>query len=205
MKLLTGIAGNGMAPNRSVTGFSRLFPMLAISLALLAGCDIGSDGGTATNDYALSALDLERERQMLLAHDLRFAAAVQESGVASAYRQFMAADAIQLPDGGSPIAGREEIYQELQDITEGLDFYLSWEPLEAQVAASGELGFTWGIYYFESSDEIGAPYIAEGKYVFLWKKNAGRWELILDISNETDPFYDDEIVLLEEDTSGAEE
>ena len=61
---------------------------------------------------------------------------------------------------------------------------------EVEVAGSGEIGFTWGIYYLEAIDELGAPFVAEGKYVFLWRKNEDRWEVILDITNQTEPYYE---------------
>ena len=54
------------------------------------------------------------------------------------------------------------------------------------VAQSGDLGVTWGAYYFESVDELGAPFISEGKYVFVWRMIDGEWKLVLDISNESD-------------------
>jgi ketosteroid isomerase-like protein len=167
-------------------GFSgRILSVLA-ALVLLNGCD-GLPGGGA----AEAVIDLEQERENLLQQDLRFAEAAYTEGVAEAYRRFMAEDAIQLPDGGQAIGGRDEIYADMRALTDGADFSLTWEPLEVEVAASGELGFTWGIYYYESLDELGAPFVAEGKYVYLWRKNAGRWELILDITNHTEPVYEE--------------
>jgi ketosteroid isomerase-like protein len=170
--------------------------MLAVVpvLLLLTACD-----GLSGSEPAAPVIDLEQERENLLQQDLRFAEAAYTEGVAEAYRRFMAEDAIQLPDGGFAIGGRDEIYAELLAITDGVEFSLTWEPLEVEVAASGELGFTWGIYYYESLDELGAPFVAEGKYVYLWRKNAGRWELILDISNRTEPVYE---ALLEGEMNG---
>ena len=168
------------------TWFSgRALPVVA-ALFLLTACD-----GLPEVPSPAPAIDLEQERENLLQQDLRFAEVAYTEGIAEAYRRFMAADAIQLPDGGLAIGGRDEIYAELSEITAGTDFSLTWEPLEVEVAASGDLGFTWGIYYFESLDELGAPYVAEGKYVYLWRKNAGRWELILDITNQTEPDYEE--------------
>jgi ketosteroid isomerase-like protein len=167
-------------------GFSgRVWPVIA-ALLFLTGCDGGLD-----SSLSAPAIDLEQERENLRQQDLRFAEAAYKDGVAKAYRRFMAEDAIQLPDGGLAIGGRDEIYAELSAITADSDFSLTWEPLEVEVAASGELGFTWGIYYFESLDELGAPYVAEGKYVYLWRKNAGRWELILDITNQSPTEYEE--------------
>lgn len=157
-------------------------------LFFLIACD-----GVSDKSVSAPAINLEQERENLLQQDLRFAEVAYTEGVAEAYRRFMAEDAIQLPDGGLAIGGRDAIYDELSAITEGSDFSLTWEPLEVEVAVSGDLGFTWGIYYFESLDELGAPYVAEGKYVYLWRKNAGRWELILDITNQTEPDYEEQV------------
>ncbi|MGI9291476.1 MAG: YybH family protein [Gammaproteobacteria bacterium] len=140
-----------------------------------------------------SEINLEQLRESLLQQDLRFSEVSAEVGIAEAYRRFMAQDAISLPDGGLAIGGRDEIYEEMRTLSEGMEFVITWEPLEVEVAASGELGFTWGIYYFEALDELGAPYVAEGKYVYLWRNNNGRWELILDMTNETEPAYEIEI------------
>lgn len=164
------------------TGFSAL---AAAALALLTACD-GMPGGAPP----VPVIDLELERESLLQQDLRFADVAYEEGVAEAYRRFMAEDAIQLPDGDLAIGGRDAIYANMLAITDGVEFSLTWEPIKAEVAASGDLGYTWGIYYYESLDEIGAPFVAEGKYVYLWRKNGGRWELILDITNKTEPYYD---------------
>jgi ketosteroid isomerase-like protein len=176
-------------------GFSgRVWPVIA-ALLFLTGCDGGPD-----SSLSAPAIDLEQERENLRQQDLRFAEAAYKDGVAKAYRRFMAEDAIQLPDGDQAISGRDEIYAELSAITADGDFSLTWEPVKVEVAASGELGFTWGIYYFESLDEMGAPYVAEGKYVYLWRKNAGRWELILDITNQSPTEYEE---LVEDEAANA--
>ena len=135
------------------------------------------------------AIDIEQETRALLEQDQRFAELAERQGLAEAYRQVMAADALHLPDGGLPIDGADAIYAELAELTDGVDFTLTWEPAEALVAASGELGFTAGVYFLEAVDEMGAPFIAEGKYVYVWRKNQGRWELILDITNESDAMF----------------
>jgi ketosteroid isomerase-like protein len=154
-------------------------------MPLLTACD-----GMPASGPAQPVVDIEQERQALFQQDMRFADVAYKEGVAEAYRRFMAADAVQLPDGGFAIEGRELIYEDLLAITGEMDFSLSWEPVKAEVAASGDLGYTWGFYYYEAVDEMGAPFVAEGKYVYLWRKNNDRWELILDITNQTEPYYE---------------
>ena len=66
---------------------------------------------------------------------------------------------------------------------------------------------TWGVYLLESLDEIGAPYVAEGKYVFVWQKNGDEWEVILDISNQTEPYFEalEELEALDQPAEAASE
>jgi ketosteroid isomerase-like protein len=172
---------------------------LLLAAFLLGACSPGPDPVQES-----PAVDIVAAQESLLRQDLRFAEVAYEEGIAEAYRRFMAEDAVQLPDGGLAIAGRDVIYEELLALSEGVDFVISWEPVEVDVAASGELGYTWGIYYYEALDELGAPFIAEGKYVYLWRNNNGRWELILDITNQTEPAYEEELseeVWIEEDVA----
>jgi ketosteroid isomerase-like protein len=166
-----------------------LWGLLLAAVFILSGCDSGPDSVPPP-----TAMEIDQARESLLRQDQRFAKVAYEEGIAEAYRRFMAEDAIQLPDGGLAIGGRDTIYQEMLSLTENTEFAISWEVLEVDVAASGELGYTWGIYYFEALDELGAPYIAEGKYVYLWRNNNGRWELILDITNQTEPAYEEELI-----------
>jgi ketosteroid isomerase-like protein len=57
---------------------------------------------------------------------------------------------------------------------------LSWQPVYASVAASGELGYTSGPWEYRASRaDTGAA--ANGYYVSVWKKEAGTWKVILDI------------------------
>jgi ketosteroid isomerase-like protein len=171
-----------------------IFGFLGLQAGFLVGCSTPPEPQVVP-----VVVDSAARLKSLVAQDLRFAEAVQSDGIAEAYRHFLAVDAVQLPDGGLPIGGREAIYAELLEVTSDADFSLTWEPVDASVAASGELGYTWGFYYYEALDELGAPYLAEGKYLYLWRHNNGRWELILDITNQTEPLYEDYESSLEDD------
>jgi ketosteroid isomerase-like protein len=78
-----------------------------------------------------------------------------------------------------PVVGKEAVVSlfEKADIT-GVHF--TWEPLSGNIAASGELGYTYGIYSF-TKDSI----TRKGTYVSIWKKDAeGNWKYILDCGNK---------------------
>jgi ketosteroid isomerase-like protein len=183
LKIQVGLKGAKILKN------AGLGVLMLTAVFILAGCESGPDSAPPP-----TAMEIDQARESLLRQDQRFAKVAYEEGIAEAYRRFMAEDSVQLPDGGLAIGGRDAIYKQMLAQTENTDFAISWEVLEVDVAASGELGYTWGIYYFEALDELGAPFIAEGKYVYLWRNNNGRWELILDITNQTEPAYEEELV-----------
>jgi hypothetical protein len=69
---------------------------------------------------------------------------------------------------------------------------LTWEALDGAVSASGDIGYTWGNYYFETMDEQSQWFGTEGKYVNIWRKSAaGVWKVVLDISNQNELLYID--------------
>lgn len=60
-------------------------------------------------------------------------------------------------------------------------FILSWQPDDAVVAASGELGFTYGIYTLREKKDGS---IHQGTYATIWKReNKGKWKILLDTGN----------------------
>jgi ketosteroid isomerase-like protein len=165
-----------------------VFSLYLIILLGLAGCD----GSSEIAKKAGISVDgtLEQARTSLLERDLDFANTVAQSGLAEAYRLYLAEDAVQLPDGDWPVRGRKTIYQQIQDATQDSDFLLSWKPVAAEVSVSGDLGYTWGTYWLETLDETGEPLVIEGNYLNVWRKSADDvWEVVVDISNQITTDY----------------
>ena len=84
----------------------------------------------------------------------------------------------------APIAnGREAISKLFRGFFALPDLKITWAPNRAEVARSGELGYTSGSYdmTFTSS---GKTVTDKGKYVTVWKKQVdGSWKVLLDIFN----------------------
>ncbi|MBL9199023.1 MAG: nuclear transport factor 2 family protein [Opitutaceae bacterium] len=54
-----------------------------------------------------------------------------------------------------------------------------WKPLRAEVAASGDLGYSWGVA--ESGPAKDGPFKPYGIYVIIWKRQAdGQWKFVYD-------------------------
>jgi hypothetical protein len=63
---------------------------------------------------------------------------------------------------------------------------LTWEPQRAEVARSGELGWTWGTYEVRPEGDLEAEPLAYGKYVNVWRTQPDRtWKVIVDTGNSS--------------------
>jgi ketosteroid isomerase-like protein len=64
-------------------------------------------------------------------------------------------------------------------------YTLTWQPLYADIAQSGELGYTFGIYELKSKNQEGKEMLENVTYVSIWKKDqSGNWKFVLDTGNE---------------------
>lgn len=117
----------------------------------------------------------------LLETDRAFAKYSADSGAVAAFAMYLAENAVQMPNGAPPITGRDSI---VHAMSSGPDFSLLWEPMHAEVAASGELGWTWGIYEAHFRTGEGEEVTSAGKYLNVWRKQAdGSWKVIVDMGN----------------------
>ena len=120
----------------------------------------------------------------LLAADMAFDAAVQEGG-SEAWVQWFAEDGAMVQEGAGEILGRAA----LREAAAFLDLpgvSLRWVPRRADIAASGDLGWTTGDYVSESVGEDGVVVRGQGVYVSIWRRQAdGAWRVVMDLGNPT--------------------
>ena len=65
---------------------------------------------------------------------------------------------------------------------------LAWEPSEADIAASGDLGYTIGRFESTFVGPDGQQGTRTGTYVTIWKKQAdGTWKVAVDIGSNDAP------------------
>jgi ketosteroid isomerase-like protein len=68
------------------------------------------------------------------------------------------------------------------------DFKISWNATGAEVARSGELGYTTGLYELSFKDPTGKVINDNGKYVTVWQQQSdGSWKVSKDIFNSNLP------------------
>lgn len=123
----------------------------------------------------------------VLAADRAFAAMAKDKGARAAFTAFADADAILFRAGVGPVKGREAIGRAFDDPPAARP---EWDPEAAEIAASGELAYTWG--WFVWTPVAGGP--ADGKppatgyYVSIWKKQRdGGWKWVIDLGVPAPP------------------
>ena len=155
------------------------------SLVPLVVCGLGISllGGCATRRGCQRSPPPDAGQ--LMRTDEAFAKFARERNVAGAFREFAAPEATSFPMGESPIHGREAIYQSMLSFPKG---ELLWTPSAADIAKSGDLGYTWGTFEFRTTDAAGKPVSRHGKYLTVWKLQPdGSWKFVADIGNPGPP------------------
>lgn len=116
-------------------------------------------------------------KEVLMQADRAFSRLSKEKGMVTAFLHYMDSNAVLLRPNLYPIAGADA--QRFLKSTTDTGFTLTWEPQAADLAQSGDLGYTYGLYNFSSRDTS-----FQGTYVSIWKRQAdGSWKYVLDTGN----------------------
>jgi ketosteroid isomerase-like protein len=130
-------------------------------------------------------VDVEQQKAALMEADKAWAQTTTDS---VAIMSYFAPDAMFEPPGMPVVVGVDAIRPAIAGFMAMPGFSLTWEAAKADVAASGDLGYTVGSYTLTVNDATGAPAIEKGKYVTVWKKQAdGKWKVEQDIFNADAP------------------
>ena len=142
-----------------------------ISAALLISTASGRLAAQPDRQNALASL-VEAERA--------FSKTSEEKGLREAFLTWLAPDAIVFRP--APVEGRP-VYEKMDPADPAV---LTWEPEFAEIASSGELGYTTGPYRIKPGP--GAEPSGFGHYVSIWKRQPdGAWRVLLDIGVQHGP------------------
>lgn len=107
----------------------------------------------------------------LVALEAGFAAAARDRGVKAAFLEYLGEDSIVLQPG--PVWGRAAWTARSE-----VPATLEWLPDRAQLARSGEFGFSTGPWLLTPDDAAGGP--AEGRYLSVWQRTGDDWRVLFD-------------------------
>lgn len=127
----------------------------------------------------------EQENQMeiwkneVMRAELDFAEMAKTEGIAKAFEAFAANDAV-LSRNNELVIGKEGIrnFYENRDLTK---VSLEWEPDYIEIAASGDLAYTYGKYTYAAVDSTGVSKSSNGIFHTVWKRQEdGSWKYVWD-------------------------
>ena len=124
----------------------------------------------------------------LLNADRVLAARSHTIGFVAAYSEAMAPDARKFDAGVPTAVGRDSVLALMAKYP--ADLKIEWNPEEAVVANSGDLGYTWGHFIATYHDDKGKLTAERGRYLDVWRRQTdGQWRWIVDIGT-SDPPHD---------------
>lgn len=122
--------------------------------------------------------EVNTDPNILINVDKEFSDMSKQNGVSEAFIFYADQNVVKLGQGSHPIVGKTKLTEAYASIDDS-QMELTWEPLKAEMAASGDLGYTYGKYYLTAIDSVESTSI--GYYVSIWKKQAdGNWKFVLD-------------------------
>ena len=120
----------------------------------------------------------------LIEADRAFNDAVAETG-SEAWVAWFAEDGAMIQQGVGEIRGREQILSAVAHLDDPT-FSLRWEPLRADIARSGDLGWTTGQFTVDATGPDGTTNRTQGLYVSIWRRQPdGTWKVVMDLGNPT--------------------
>lgn len=123
-------------------------------------------------------LPKKKSTEEIIKADEAFSDLSKKEGMKKAFIEYIDNDGVLLRPGRPPIIGANAI-DFLSQVNDS-SYTLTWSPAGAGIAASDDLGYSYGIYKLELKDTV-----VRGTYVSVWKKQKdGKWKFVLDSGNE---------------------
>jgi ketosteroid isomerase-like protein len=126
-------------------------------------------------------------REDLMQADREFCKAVAARGV-DGWVDWFAEDGKMFPAGRDVVEGKAAVRELMTARFAQPGFSLRWTPLGAELARSGDFGYTYGKSESRFLDKDGKLVMTEGRYITVWKKGKdGAWKVTADIGSSTPP------------------
>ncbi|SMD31980.1 protein of unknown function [Reichenbachiella faecimaris] len=119
--------------------------------------------------------------EVLKETDRAFSQLSYEKGMNHAFETYIADDGVVLRNNSLPIVGKDTVINRHFSRPDST-FRLTWQPMFADIAKSGDLGYTYGTYLISS---IAGDSLGVGSYVSIWRQQADKsWKFVFDAGNE---------------------
>lgn len=146
--------------------------LVVVCLSLFAG---SSCTGFSKDPVAEEARLMETSRQW---------SSAAQSGNIDAIVAYWSDDAAVMMSGLPTFRGKKAIREYVAQSMRVPGFAIRWEPLEAHVSASGDMGYILERSFVTFADPAGKSQTQQLRAVSVWRKQAdGKWRNVVDVSN----------------------
>ncbi|MGH9805548.1 MAG: YybH family protein [Candidatus Acidiferrales bacterium] len=136
---------------------------------------------TSAETPVAGSADPAGPEQLLLEWDAEFDRVTAEKGL-DGFLSFLAEDAAFFPAGGHISVGPQAARAIWSGLLTTPGVSIRWTPVKAELARSGELGYTFGAFVLRRAGPGGEVTTNYGKYVTIWRKDpSGAWKVAVDI------------------------
>ncbi|MBC8769337.1 nuclear transport factor 2 family protein [Arenibacter sp. BSSL-BM3] len=126
-------------------------------------------------------LDLEVEEKNLMQASREWSRAASERDVEKVL-DYWNEDAIVISAGQPDLKGKEAIRGMVEGSMNDPNFSIGWEPISAEIAESGDMGYLLENAKITMTDSTGTKQIQNLKSVTIWKKqDDGSWKNVVDV------------------------
>jgi ketosteroid isomerase-like protein len=149
-------------------------------LILLPAILIAACNQPASNTTAQKSTNTDSLRTELMNTDKAWNNASLQKGYFHSRSDFVADDGIELSENEMPLVGKQAVTDYATSHSDSA-LKVQWVPLRAEIAASGDLGYTYGSYSNQFKTTSGKDTLVYGAYVTVWKKQPdGSWKFLAD-------------------------
>lgn len=130
------------------------------------------------------AVDVKAEEARLMDVSRQWSALASAGKDPAAVAAYWAEDAVLMQDGMPTAHGRAQAQEMVAGAFKTPGFKIAWEPIEAHVSASGDMGYIVERSTVTEPGANGQPVTHDMRAVTVWRKDAnGEWRNAVDISN----------------------
>jgi uncharacterized protein (TIGR02246 family) len=158
----------------------------ALTAALVACAPEGTQKETRTAEAARPAVDAEAEERTIRELDDKWVKALEAKDTA-AVANFYAERAVFLPASDARVEGRDGIRSAWAEFLRLPKMSLTFSPTDIEISDNGDMAYDIGTYRLAFDGPKGRRIEEEGKYLQVWEKMGGQWQVVADMFNSDKP------------------
>ncbi len=146
-----------------------------------ATADSATPAGTSTATF-----DRKAARREILRADSAFVRAMTAKNLDS-LMPYYDPDVVSMPEGTKPVKGMGGLRSSYAEALTTNPHDMTFESDGVNFSDDGTMAWDYGTYEMMANDSKGKPVKGTGSFLNVWKRVGGRWVIVAEISNSSQP------------------